>query len=228
MDSCEVVGYYNYAKGQRHTLAVHWNGSSWSRQTTTNPDGLSDGLNGVSCMTVSDCEAVGDYEDTTLSDTHVTLAEGWNGKAWQTQPTPAAPSGSGALNAVSCATARVCEAVGTSPHATLAEGWNGATWQTQDPVNIGDQLQAVSCPSVTFCDAVGGNVVGHWNGKEWTTQTGPLPEPLGVSCPTDTGCEAVGFTAMTPLGAGAEGSNGTAWTLQSLPQPTVSFGARTG
>jgi hypothetical protein len=64
-----------------------------------------------------------------------TLAESWNGAAWQRRDTPA-PGASGGLAGVSCVTASACKGVATGAaldqtgesQFTPAEAWNGTAW----------------------------------------------------------------------------------------------------
>jgi hypothetical protein len=84
---------------------------------------------------------------------------------------PATPTGPGdELNGVSCVSSVSCVAVGTTPatpggHAetVLGERWSGTSWSIEPvatpPAGSG-VLNAVSCPSVTFCAAVGTSAGG--------------------------------------------------------------------
>jgi hypothetical protein len=51
----------------------------------------------------------------------------------------------------------------------LAEIWNGRSWSTMpgptDPEVKG--LAEVSCPRISACMAVGGNISELWRGHEW-------------------------------------------------------------
>jgi hypothetical protein len=68
-----------------------------------------------------------------------------------------------------------------------------------------------------------------WNGSSWAVL--PAPNVAGapvnafsdVACASDTACVAVGGSGPGIVGAGnalAESWNGTAWTIQSTPQPS--------
>ena len=173
--ACTAVG--NSSNG---TLAEGWDGATWSIQAPPNPAGASDiFLQGVSCTSASACTAFGEDGNGT---TDVTLAERWNGATWSIQhtPNPAAAPGSILVNAVSCASASACTAVGTYSNGTmnvmLAERWNGTRWSIQhtpNPAGGSDStLYGVSCASATACTAVGGSFNGttgvtlaeRWNG----------------------------------------------------------------
>ena len=204
------------------TLAERWNGSTWSIQTTPNPAGASDiFLQGVSCTSASACTAVGDYFNGTAT---VTLAERWNGATWSIQhtPNPAAAPGSILVNAVSCASASACTAVGTYSNGTmnvmLAERWNGTRWSIQHPSSpSGSQastLAGVSCVSATACTAVGNYNNGTtrvalaegWNGTKWSIQH--TPNPAGGSNSTLNGVSCASATACTAVGGSFNGTTG--------------------
>jgi hypothetical protein len=174
--------------------------------------------------------------------------------SWSLEPIHA-PAGSiqAVLSGVSCATASGCEAVGYSVTAsgsrvTLVERWNGTAWQIQPSPNaVGastSELDGVACTSPTSCEAVGDSMLSasdtfrslaeHWDGTAWRIQ--PTANPaganpvylFGVSCSAATACTAVGEyeshqATLLPL---AERWNGTAWALQSVPNPAGAAGTQ--
>jgi hypothetical protein len=95
-------------------------------------------------------------------------------------------------------------------------------------------LNAISCPSVTACAAVGSygpasrpeGLTALWNGKTWAmselrgTRPTYAPHLTDVSCPSPTACMAVGFYANA---AGdlllAYRWNGAVWTSESVSTP---------
>ena len=226
-----------------------WNGTAWTAQAIpVVASGDFNTFGAVSCVSDGFCEATGNYSNG--SGTESALAETWNGTAWSVQSAPG-PSGASftSLNGVSCATASWCEAGGDyqqtsqSPTLTaLAEAWNGSSWTTQEAVTpaaaVSNSLNAVSCPSTGFCEAVGSatdassNITGLaevWNGTAWKIQSLPQPAEAssgarailrGVSCVSAKFCEAVGYSAATP-GAGAWVWNGTSWTAQTVTGPVL-------
>lgn len=174
--ACWAVGYIEVTGAPRRTLVMHWDGTSWTTQTSANPAGaVLAQLHGIDCRTASDCEAVGEYIDSSL--VQHTLAERWDGSSWSLQSVPD-PSGATdpVLSDVSCASTSACEAVGqfttsgtTQPHAA---GWDGTSWTlhavprahgTSDATLLG-----VSCPST--CMAAGYSI---YDGT--TAITGPRP-----------------------------------------------------
>jgi len=67
-------------------------------------------LLGVSCVSATDCLAVGDQTNLS-SGRSLTLVESWNGSTWSTVPSPTA-NGDNFLSGVSCTSAGFCAAVG--------------------------------------------------------------------------------------------------------------------
>ena len=125
----------------------------------------------------------------------MTLAERWNGTAWTIQPTPD-PTG--------------------AQSSYLAGGFVHVRHGVHRRRALRQQLRQ----TVTLAE--------RWDGTAWTIQ--PTPEPAGrristwrgVSCTSATACTAVGYYRNS---AGiqvtlAERWNGTAWTIQSTPNPT--------
>ena len=152
------------------------------------------------------------------------------------------------VNDVSCSAADACTAVGdyqngVSASVPLVMRWNGKTWVMQRAPAGGDIstfLFGVSCPSVSYCLAVGQTEVPssvlpnptpfaeQWNGTRWTV----LPSVPGrsasvgylwdVSCPSARSCQVVGSRAASaavtlPLAAHW---NGKSWTRQAVSLST--------
>jgi hypothetical protein len=183
-------------------------------------------LAGDSCMASNYCFAVGDYSygvgarptagarDKTLVELMVLTNS--NTVKWIVRPTPNV-SHWNQLSAISCAWPDTCTAVGVSEgRFGFAERWNGKTnaWTVQsmpslsDPAKPGNfTLSGVSCPTATFCVAVG-NLNGSdpfvetWNGARWRLTMLPLTDAdngpvTGVSCASASSCVAVGFAGKT-------------------------------
>jgi len=212
--ACTAVGYYENSSYLFQAFAEAWNGKEWEVQTTPGPTGAKRStLEGVSCVSSTECIAVGYY--TNSAGAEVTLAESLKGTEWKVQ-TPPNPTGVEAsyLTGVSCTSFSVCSAVGSDRNSSdvslpLAERWQVGTkgeaeWIIQTtPTLPGDQygLSGVSCASSTECIAVGDNGSERWNGVEWSTELIATPEELpkdeyasltGISCLPSTACIAVG------------------------------------
>jgi len=144
------------------TLAEAWDGASWSIEPMPSPQGEAR-LNGVSCPSATACTATGQYYDLG-SGTYFTLAEGWDGAAWQIQPTPT-PAHGATLAGVSCASSSACIAVGNyslqgyGSGGPLAERWDGTAWTMELPIVPpgvkNASLAGVSCTAPTECIATG-------------------------------------------------------------------------
>jgi hypothetical protein len=122
------------------------------------------GLEAVSCSSATFCVAVGRPGSIALP-----IVEQFNGTTWTLGSAPGVPNpdgySTGDLAGVSCISAASCDAVGNSYPAgggtgsTLWEGFNGLSWSITPSPNPGDperdNLSAISCPTATFCMAVG-------------------------------------------------------------------------
>ncbi|MFZ0667986.1 MAG: hypothetical protein WAM97_19730 [Acidimicrobiales bacterium] len=222
-------------------IADIWNGSSWNSTPPPAVNG-SGGLYDVTCLTNTDCIAVGGGE--IASDTDG-FAEQWNGRSWTVMQSP---PGSGALESVSCTSATACIAVGVTDEETglvpLAESWNGTAWTVMNLPSVGagsedTQLYSVSCGSASSCVAVGVSEIDEsdgtidspliysWNGTSWSTEISAARSPAdlgltGVSCTSATNCMATGyfFDRLGSPQAYSEASNGTTWTSEKMPSPS--------
>ena len=118
-------------------LAEEWAGGTWTALTVPDPGPSGDlvELNSVSCLSATDCMAVGDDENA-AGTADATVAAQWNGTAWTTVATPS-PATFSVLLSVSCTSATFCSAVGfssataTGTASALAETWNGSAWSLQ-------------------------------------------------------------------------------------------------
>ena len=163
---CVAVGRYTTSGGTIKSLVEFWNGTEWSIQSVTDPEGAAQStLLDVACTpTPNRCTAVGGWKNSALEQ--FTLAYRFNGvSTWTLQSSPN-PSGSIAsvLQEVSCASETSCAAAGSwvsgggGSNQTLAESWNGTSWSIQGTPNpSGASFSAffgLSCRS-TACHAVG-------------------------------------------------------------------------
>jgi hypothetical protein len=180
-------------------------------------------LSGVSCLSPTDCLAVGSMQ---TDEGGEPLAEVFDGSSFQPIT---APGGTGVkLIGVSCAGGD-CMAVGWGPvsgyavDGPYAAQWNGSSWTSQTLPTLSDEpeveLLGVSCTSATSCVAVGFAetsgcnddsyctypVSASYDGSDWTSYTpllGIQPDEsegetlntlLSVSCVSSTSCTAVGY-----------------------------------
>jgi RHS repeat-associated protein len=196
-DYCVAVGLTEEEGVGTQTLVETWNGRVWS--ITASPDqgtDLNNTLSGVSCVSASDCVAVGYYETTsdpsllsctTSQGTCDTLIETWNGSSWSITTSPNQGSYDTNLLSVSCGASTSCVAVGQYFDGTIihpfAATWSGSGWSNASAANAqsDNALLGVSCTSSTFCMSVGyygNNSTGSWilteiwNGSTWTVEPG--------------------------------------------------------
>jgi hypothetical protein len=211
------------------SLAEHWDGTSWTIESTPNPTGAaSTNLVGVSCTSATACTAVGPTQP--VNSGYVTLAERWDGSSWTIQSTPN-PTGTmdSQLDAVSCPSTTACTATGQYGNSsgiplTLAERWDGTSWTIESTPNptgaLVTNLVGVSCTSASACIATGQSknsagtyvtLAERWDGTTWTIQATPNPTGAqssylntlnGVACTSATACTAAGSyvnSAGTPV-----------------------------
>jgi hypothetical protein len=137
-------------------------------------------------------------------------------------------------------TADFCMAVGGTPglldESPLVELWNGSEGWTEGSVPIppgdaGGSLQAVSCASTSFCEAVGStqtstspeslDLAESWNGSSWSADA-PTSADFdsvlsSVSCVSPTLCEVVGIYRSTSSDDELlEERTPQGWTMQDL------------
>ncbi|TVZ02950.1 hypothetical protein EAS64_21000 [Trebonia kvetii] len=217
-------------------------GTTWVRKPVPVPKGtLISQLNKVSCPAAGFCMAVGGIE--AVSGAGTALVDVWNGKAWSLLKPAKLPAGvtDASLNAVSCASATHCVAVGFAGGgglSAISEVWNGKTWsyaKVSWPKGVKNTLLLdVACLSASHCIAVGStgnnpNAEGLsgrtaatlWNGKAWSAMSVPAPAKgrfslfNGVDC-HKAFCAAAGQTGPrgTTNGIGLAGfTTGGSWKL---------------
>jgi hypothetical protein len=142
-------------------LLMHWDGHAWSTVPLERPSADAT-IWSLSCATPQFCMGVGDRR--LRNRPARPLFVRYDGRRWSVVASPPAPPGrSFSVYGVSCASARSCDAVGTSAgnnsFRPLAEHWDGARWKVVPaPAPSGSaasQLNAVSCRSGAPCAAVG-------------------------------------------------------------------------
>jgi hypothetical protein len=234
-----------------NTLAIHWNGTSWSAVSTPNPaPDCEDGdilwggqsLNGVAAVSPTDVWAVG-------GDCYGinTLIEHWDGTAWSMVASPRLRIGGGdawaTLYGVAAISSSNVWAVGYQSAGgiqPLVEHWDGHVWSVISGASPGGGMSYLTSVSATGPNdvwAVGGsdpesNLVEHWNGANWSVVSTPQPTR---------GSSLDSVTAISPTNAWAVGSqdgstgaeltfvlhwNGTAWSEVPSPNPSTAGNAR--
>jgi len=234
--SCIAVGFSVLAGGREVTLAVRWNGSSWSILRTVNPIGAGGRLSALSCPSARFCMAVG-------SGPGGALFERWNGSRWSLQH----PAGLGArsqLDGVSCPSRRACLAVGATGRGAVAELWNGRRWSRFGRPQGVSVLKAISCTSPQACSAISDTdtvyAVQRWNEQRWTTENvaPPACDPadalcsnvlLSIACVSPSACYLAGEFDVAAEGSSgmetgtpiAEFWDGSRWRSERVPDVGV-------
>ncbi len=250
---CVAVGY-NEPTSFAQTLIEQWNGTTWSIVTSPNSSTTEDNvLEGVSCVSVSFCVAVGFADGTSVNSA---LVEQWNGSAWSIVASPHTTATGNYLYGVDCTSTSFCLAVGETADGgleqTLGMEWNGTAWSVvatpSASSTLDNYLYAVSCISTGPCTAVGvsytaGDIgqtlIEQWNGAVWSIMPSPNTSATvdnileGVSCASASFCVADGYTYQ-PGGTSAvednsgrtfiEQWNGSAWSIVSSPNTSDGYG----
>jgi hypothetical protein len=208
------------------TLIEHWNGKSWTRQSSPTPAGAFLGFSSVTATSPTNAWAVG-WGYGTHATGDMPLIEHWDGQSWTVETIPGMANVRGQfadLFGVSAASATDVWAVGEAGSQgklrTLIAHWDGISWTRQTSPNGAfqevDSLGAVTANSPTDVWAVGGymddslgassnrSLVEHWDGISWKIVPSPSP---GGPHPNS------GLDAFAPI------SSSTAWAVG-----TVSYG----
>ncbi|MGH2860172.1 MAG: hypothetical protein ACRDLT_01550, partial [Solirubrobacteraceae bacterium] len=168
--------------------------ATWQVMATPDPALANVSLSGVSCVSGSDCVAVGVADATAL-------AEHFDGTGWSVMSS--AGIAGAALSSVSCPAANMCMATGYDtryPNGAAVELFDGSSWQQESlPLIYGSDVSLgdVSCASASDCMAVGDYygsdsylpLALHWSGGSWT-QVGVPSEGNDYTIPTSVSCTA--------------------------------------
>src|SRR6478672_481411 len=187
---CWAVGtYYNGSAYQ--TLIERWEGTSWAIVSSPNTGATDNNyLRGVTCVSASDCWAVGYYYHDILPVQ--TLIERWDGNSWAIVISPnTSAAEDNNLYGVTCVSASECWAVGNYyvngiAFQTLIERWDGTSWAIVTSPNTSatqeNDLYGVTCGSASECWAVGyyyddnflpRTLIERWDGNSWAIVSSP-------------------------------------------------------
>ncbi len=199
-------------------------GLHWQRQAL--PAGIT-GISGLACPSATTCDAAG-FAKSSGAVLRTTNA----GHTWLVQKLPPGAT----VDAISCPTVSVCEAVGDSGALRTTNG--GAAWVLQKVPRVAYDLSGIACPRPTKCEAIGwtsgfnpvGVVIGTSNGgATWGSQHIPTKQsPAAISCASSTTCE---IALSAPFfGGPATGQalrttdGGLTWEQQSIVDGVVASG----
>ena len=204
--------------------------------SSPNAGTANDRLSSVSCVSASDCIAVGSTDDGT--EVIETLAMKWNGSEWQLMLSPNAGTSNDTLHSISCVSSSFCMAVGSTQNGsvreTLAMVWNGTTWSivsSPSPSTSANDLLSVSCVSASYCVAVGDRISSVyktlalvWNGSGWSDTASPSVGTVydyltSVSCVSVSYCVAVGGTYLSGYRNNSLAMvwDGATWSIATSP-----------
>ena len=237
---CWAVGRSATTLGtEAQSLALHWDGTSWSIFESSPADTSavqSNAFEGVSCLSSSDCWAVGHSKIDSRYYAHI---KHWDGTSWVpiVAPHKGLPTQSDILYDVVCVTTSDCTAVGAqwtgTAYQTLTERWDGTRWTVVESPNVSTErdniLSGVECVSATECWAVGSTdnykqaLIERWDGSSWSVADAPQTgfNLSAVTCVSATDCWAVGpgFTPTAPAKTLLVRWDGTSWSTASSPDP---------
>jgi hypothetical protein len=208
LTECWAMGAQYVGKGLATTEGVmeHYDGTTWSPVSLPGATGVA--LNGVSCVSASDCLAVGNLQTATHA-AHA-LAYRWDGKTWSALPALSPPGALWTvLEGTDCFAANDCIAVGDADNSPTGSGYffserfNGSSWSlismpNKAQFNLGDATYLnLSCPSSNSCLAAGSawhythgemglntlfGVSFSWDGSSWTSRAWNVATCFGL-CP---------------------------------------------
>jgi hypothetical protein len=161
------------------TLAVHWDGATWSIVPTPDPDPKVNVLHAVAGVAGNDVWAVGrmaqNEADTGVPPGTRTLAMHWDGTTWQTVSTPNVDD-QNSLTGIAATSPASVTAVGAFEDRsgdgavlrTLGQRWNGSSWDTLGTPDVGtaDNLLRSAAPIPGTADV--------WAVGEYRAAGGPV------------------------------------------------------
>jgi hypothetical protein len=120
----------------------------------------------------------------------------WNGTAWSQEPVPWTTTTVTGPTALACPTTRLC-AIVAGPDLWVRNGTAG--WASAGTIDPGGVLDAISCPTASFCLAAdtAGKVLA-WDGSTWSAPRQVVPTAVqytgpgtSLSCPTARFCMVI-------------------------------------
>lgn len=204
-------------------------------------------LDAVTCVSESDCWAVGNSRDNFAKGK--TLFEHWDGTKWSIVPSPSNDSVyNNDLTGIACPSVTDCWAVGSfDGPGVLIEHWDGTSWTIAPSPAQPAVLSGVACASASDCWAVGSSggpnnsttLIEHWDGAAWSVVSSPNQFSISqggaagnylssVACASASECFAVGnYYAANVVGLKntfqtlIEKWDGTSWTIVNSPNNTA-------
>lgn len=184
-----AVGYSYSPSTYLQTLALKWNGDSWSQVTTPDPGAYGNGLFAVAALSATDAWAVGQQSTVSVNQP---LILRWNGKVWKPFSVAPVKSGSARLYSISAISSKDIWAIGavstdSGKAQPYAIHWDGKNWKAvtmPNPGTYGSAIGAVAAHSSNDVWGTGGTYTNaslssfvtlaeHWNGTKWSVVKTP-------------------------------------------------------
>ena len=233
---CIAAGYTRPTpSGGEQNLIEQWNGTSWSVMPVADPYTVNT-LQGVSCITVTECFAVGSGE--TLGSFSGSTMYSWNGASWSS--VAGGTTQNAGFQAISCQAQ--CEAVGSlvvgtsssssrNPYAvTVAAPSSTLVDTVPASTTTNSSLNGVACTVSAGCIAVGAD-----GALPLALGTGPGPYPPGVNDVTPSSAtpgtsvaiDGAGFTGVTAVDFGSTPASSFSVTSDRVVTAVVPPGSGT-
>ncbi len=212
-----AVGYsFSVVNGQNVStpLVEHFNGTSWSIQTTPATAGK---LNGVAAVSATDVWAVG---GTGSAD----LIENFNGTTWSVVQAPSPGTSAPSLGGISAISSTDIFAVGGVGKGNFPQvlQFNGTSWTSLANLPTGIATAAIDAVSATDVWTVGGGSIWNFNGTNWSEVASGLGGDLSaISGTSANDLFAVGETISTTDEPLVEQWNGTSWSVVTSANPSA-------
>jgi hypothetical protein len=218
---------------------------SWAGTQPVNPSSSGDALRSVAVLSPCNAWAVGSQQTGTSGAVSQTLAEHWNGAAWNLAPSsnPAGSSHDAEFSGVAATSSSNAWAVGdytpSTAAQTLIERQSNGIWEQLSSPDPGGSMKdnflaGVATTSAKNAWAVGSyftksgedTLITHWNGKTWSLVPSPNPSATenlltGVTATSAKNAWAVGyqFDAQDTEKTLIEHWDGTSWKVVASPDP---------
>jgi len=235
---------------------LRWNGKAWTASDAPRPADVLSGseaaasVDAMACPGAKACFAGGSYRSTSGNKAMVLTWRGGGHFRATAAPLPSDASADpfGDILGIACASASSCFAVGSYDNSTVQAGmllrlsggkWTAAAAPVPPGSAVNGSVDAISCPSLTFCEAGGWQdnsggisqaVLLQWSAGKWSVVKSPLPSGAaashqasisGISCPSASRCIAVGsyLDAKGNTQAMLLTRSGGKWTAAKAPLP---------
>ena len=195
-------------------LVEHFNGTSWSIQTTPATGGK---LNAVTAVSATDVWAVG---GTGSAD----LIENFNGTTWSIVQAPSPPTNDPSQGGISAVSSTDIFAIGGNGKGNFPQilQFNGTTWTSLANLPTGIADTAIDAISATDVWTVGRGSIWNFNGTSWTEVAAGLGGDLAaISGSSANDLFAVGETISTTDETLVEQWNGTSWNVVTSVNPST-------